>query len=545
MHDNEKNINDDSLDLFGEYNNTENSDFSDSFESGEEDLSSSFENDTSDNNEEVAKVSLAKDDKDIAPDKPLELDLMSDTPIDTGSMEDKTIDELMAETDELISNIKKEDEAAVDFSEGWGWDDEVQEMDDTDLGSDYQYVQDGVYINNTTGTATIDEKIVGKLVDANGYYSYETGAVDKTGKKVVKKMKVKRYKKKKVKTFDIGILKEENFGVLLPLIKDINVTDINWNGKQCWVDDVNKGRYLSDIVLDKDFVDAFSIRVSNVVSKTFNKYTPSLEAETDELRITIIHESISHTGRAISIRKTPALKRINFLDSIRNGQYCSEQVANLLSNSVKAKMNIVVCGLPGVGKTELVKFLTNYIFPRDRVITVEDTLEVHYADINPGKDCLEFKVSPNFTYTDAIKESLRLLPQWVLLSEARSVEVRYLLESVSTGTKCMTTLHTDDVRKIPDRVVNMVGDINQAEIIENSVYSFFDIGILIDKKVDEQQGTITRWISQVCLFTRINNRNKCIMLAEDGILTRADIPKEYMKKYETVGIKDPYKYTYI
>ena len=277
MHDNEKNLNDDSLDLFGEYNNTENSDFSDSFESGEEDLSSSFENDTSDNNEEVAKVSLAKDDKDIAPDKPLELDLMSDTPIDTGSMEDKTIDELMAETDELIGNIKKEDEAAVDFSEGWGWDDEVQEMDDTDLGSDYQYVQDGVYINNTTGTATIDEKIVGKLVDANGYYSYETGAVDKTGKKVVKKMKVKRYKKKKVKTFDIGILKEENFGVLLPLIKDINVTDINWNGKQCWVDDVNKGRYLSDIVLDKDFVDAFSIRVSNVVSKTFNKYTPSLE----------------------------------------------------------------------------------------------------------------------------------------------------------------------------------------------------------------------------------------------------------------------------
>lgn len=534
------NLVDDGLDLFGDYDNNGSSDDNlDLFESNEykESEESGITEGVSESKLEDSNVSGSIE---TPPDQPL--DLTNNTPL---TEEHETIDDLMAATDELLGNIKKEDEAAVDFGAGWGWDDEVQEMDDTDLSTDYQYVQEGVYINNATGTATIDEKIVGKLVDANGYYSYETGAVDKTGKKVVKKMKVKRYKKKKVKTFDIGILKEENFGDLLPLIKDINVTDINWNGKQCWVDDVNKGRYLSDIVLEKDFVDAFSIRVSNVVSKTFNKYTPSLEAETDELRITIIHESISHTGRAISIRKTPALKRINFLDSIRNGQYCSEQIANLMSNSVKAKMNIIVCGLPGVGKTELIKFLTNYIFPRDRVITVEDTLEVHYADINPGKDCLEFKVGPQFSYTDAIKESLRLLPQWVLLSEARSTEVRYLIESVSTGTKCMTTLHTDDVRKIPDRVVNMIGDINQAEIIENSVYSFFDIGILIDKKVDEHAGTINRWISQVCLFTRINNRNKCIMLAEDGILTHNDIPKETLKRYESVGIKDPYKYTYI
>lgn len=422
---------------------------------------------------------------------------------------------------------------------------EILEMDDMDFSGGTYLVQDGVYVDESKGEVLIDDEVFESLADADGFYSYDTGQVDKEGKKVIKKMKVKKFKRKKKEKFKIGLLSSENFGPMLPFIEDINVTDINWNGKQLWIDDVNKGRYISDVELTKEFVDVFSIRIANVVSQTFNKYTPSLEAETSELRITIMHESVSHTGRAISIRKTPAVKRIDFMNQIRNGRYCTERVANLLSNFIKAKFNVIVCGLPGVGKTELVKYLTNYIFPRDRVITVEDTLELHYSDINPGKDCLELKVGKTFTYTDAIKESLRLLPQWVLLSEARSTEVQYLIESVSTGTKCITTLHADDVRKIPDRVVHMVGGESKSDIVENSVYNFFDVGILVDKFQDSVDGHIWRRISQVCLFTRENRENKCVLLVQNGDLTNEPIPEEALYRLHMAGIDAPYEYTYL
>ena len=344
----------------------------------------------------------------------------------------------------------------------------------------------------------------------------------------------------------IGIMYEDNFGVLLPYIKDIDVTDINWNGKALWIDDVTRGRYCPGIKLEKDFIDAFCTRVANVVSKTFNKYYPVLEAETDDLRITIIHNSRSHTGTTISIRKTPIVKRITFAKSIKEDYYCPEKVANLLSNSVKAKFNIVIVGLPGVGKTELVKYLTNYIFPRDRVITIEDTMEIHYSQINPNKDCVELKVDNNtFTYTDAIKACLRLLPQWIILSEARSKEVQYLLESISTGAKCITTIHTDDMRKVPKRVVNMMGDMDNSSLAESMAYTYFDLGILIDKIQDVESGKISRFVAQIVMYYEEKGEGKCSVLYNRGEFTNEPIPLEALYQFQRMGIANPWEYTFI
>ena len=345
---------------------------------------------------------------------------------------------------------------------------------------------------------------------------------------------------------DLSLLKDENYGALLPLIQDVNITDINWNGIQLWIDDVTRGRYMSDIVLTDEFVESFVIRISNIANRTFNKYNPKLEAETEELRITIVHSSVSNTGTCISIRKTPAVKRIEFEKSINSGNYCSREIADFISNCIKSKLNVVICGLPGVGKTELVKYLTNYIQPRDRVITIEDTLELHYSKINVGYDCLEFKVNDKtFTYIDAIKESLRLLPQWILLSEARSVEVKHLLESLSTGAKCITTIHTDDVRKVPDRIKNMIGAVSDTAI-EDTVYDFLDVAILVDKDImyDDETGAdkITRYISQVAVYTRENNKNECVVLVDEGKRIDAVIPKTVLRKFNQAGAKDPFQY---
>ena len=229
---------------------------------------------------------------------------------------------------------------------------------------------------------------------------------------------------------DKWTLKDEHFGPLLDYIQDDNVTDINFNGTDVWVDDLTRGRYKSDVILTPQFINQNSTRIADLVSEPFNQYHVLLEAETETLRISIIHESVANTGRSISIRKTPVIKRLSKNKMLREN-YCSEEVLTLLERCIDSKMNTLMCGLPGTGKTEMLKYLTGFIPDNERVITIEDNLEIHYSEINPGKDCVELKVdNKQFDYVKAIKACLRQNPQWILLSEARSVEVKYLIESM-------------------------------------------------------------------------------------------------------------------
>ena len=336
---------------------------------------------------------------------------------------------------------------------------------------------------------------------------------------------------------------DADFGPLLPYIQDENVTDINYNGSQVWIDDLTKKRYCADIKLSKSFIERFTARVADAVSATFNQYHPLLEAETETLRISIVHEEYANTGRSISIRKTPVIRRLNKEKMIAE-QYCSEEFLSFIENCVHAKMNMLMCGLPGTGKTEFLKYLTSFIPAEDRVITIEDIREIHYSEINPGKDCVEMKVegneseNPRFTYITAIKACLRQNPQWILLSEARSTEVKYLMESMSTGTHCLTTIHTDDVRKVPDRIKNMVQDSVIAARIENDTYMFLDAAILVKKKTID--GIVRRYIDQMCFFSREDGKNELIMVVEDGKIVNTELPRQIMRKFEQGGIDKPF-----
>lgn len=329
-------------------------------------------------------------------------------------------------------------------------------------------------------------------------------------------------------------LPDRAYGQLLKYILDDNITDINWS-QGLWVNDLNKGRYkIEGFYLDDIFIQQFYTKISNLMNVQFNKNNPLLEAETDNLRISILHDSVTNTGISISIRKTPAIRRIN-RDSIIKDSYCTEDIDCFMENAIRAHCTVVVGGLPGVGKTEYVKYLTGYIPAYERVYTIEDNLELRYAAINPGKDCVEIKVSDTFGYAEALKASKRQLPTWVLLAEARGEEVRYLLENISAGVHCLTTIHLDDAGKIPDRLRNMGQHIN-----ENDVYSFIDLGVQIQSVVKEGE-RITRQISQVMCLSRHNEKNEKVMIYEDGKLLTKDIPEDIMRKFRLAGIKDPFK----
>ncbi len=308
------------------------------------------------------------------------------------------------------------------------------------------------------------------------------------------------------------------FGPLLPYIEDESITDIDYNGAGLWLTDVENQRYeAKDCKITKAFVEEFSNRVANVVSKPFHKQSPVLEAETETLRITIIHESIALLGRGFSIRKSLPMVRLTEENMVASG-YASEAVIRFLSECVKHQRNLVFCGEPGVGKTECAKFFSQFIPENSRVITIEDTPEWHYSKIHPQADCIEMRLNPNMDYTLAIKTSLRLNPKWMMVSEVRSKEVLYLIESLSTGVRGITTLHTDDVSKIPDRMLNMMGDVGNSRL-ENDIYSFIDIGVLIRRKAYEDADGrvhVRRYIDQVCTFDRNHGNNSMHMLVEDG-----------------------------
>ncbi len=333
-------------------------------------------------------------------------------------------------------------------------------------------------------------------------------------------------------------LTEEEFGPFFPYIQDKNVTDIDYNGQTLWIADLRSGRYRADVKVTEEFVERFTHRIANRVNKPFNRASNVLEAETNELRISIVHESAAVSGRSICIRKSLPKVR-HTVESILDSGYCSLKILSLLINCVKAKMNFAFCGEPGVGKTECAKFFSRFIPANQRAITIEDNLEMHFHEINPDNDCVELQVSKELSYTDAIKLCLRQNPKWIILSEARSTEVQYLLEQWSTGVYGFTTLHLDDLRNLPDRIMNMIGRSRDADRLENYIYEFISVGVLI-RQYENDQGMLERYIDQMCFYDRFAGKNEIYLLVEDGKQISDVIPADILKRMHRAGIQEPF-----
>lgn len=317
-------------------------------------------------------------------------------------------------------------------------------------------------------------------------------------------------------------LTEDFFGVFWEYIEDDNITDIEWDGTAVWCTTAESEVIRSPKKVTQEDIELFTSKVAHHANKLFNRKENLLEADTDTLRISIIHEAIAKSGRSICIRKTPPVVRIHPSEAVAEG-YCSREMLSFLINCVKAKQTIVFCGEPGVGKTECAKMLSTYIPGDEKVITIEDNPEWRYKKINPGKMGVEIIINDDFDYTKAIKSALRQNPKWLMLAEARSTEVKSLIECWSTGVSGFTTLHTNDVRNIPDRILDMMPTRIDADRLENDVYRYVDVGVLIAKK--QIDGIRKRHIEQICYFLRKDRKNRIIPIVMDGELVLSDIGK--------------------
>ena len=308
---------------------------------------------------------------------------------------------------------------------------------------------------------------------------------------------------------------------------------ILWDGYNLWITQLGRGCYISMKELSDRYMDNLSIRLANIMGASFNRMHPILEANTESLRISIWHES--RCGRkSMAIRKIPRKLRFGHGDLVKS-DYAPESIITLLENCVTAHLSTVIGGQPHAGKTELLKYLATFIPAEEKVGVYEDNQEIHYRQINPHSKCVEFFVDSKITYQDIIRAGLRHNIDWVLLSESRGPEVMELLNSLSTGAYCMTTMHLDDIRDMPDRMYSMLGNGESSDRFINSIYKYIDLVLLVDCDRFER-----RHISQVGFLSRNQGENTCTVIYEDGEFLDSDIPQDIMDKFIKYGIDDPY-----
>ncbi|AZK44703.1 CpaF family protein [Erysipelothrix piscisicarius] len=319
-----------------------------------------------------------------------------------------------------------------------------------------------------------------------------------------------------------------DFGPLTPFVEDENITDINFNGVDLWIDDLVRGRLVHRNFSSHEVMWRICSRLSNIVNLPFNQQHPVLETDFNHLRISVIHPSITRF-LSVSIRKTTYKLRLSE-SYIGASSYMSISALKFLKYAVRSKCNILVSGLPGAGKTELIKFLAGYISRDERIITIEDSYELHLKQIYPTLDTVEITVDERFSYSHAIKACLRQRPNWLLLSEVRGAEIVDLLRCISTGASVMSTVHARSAMEIPDRIQQMTPVTEY--INEQKIFDAINIGIHIDLKICANG--IQRFIREIVVFTREGHYR---LYSFKGKRLQAKIPELIKEKAELYGVK--------
>lgn len=291
-----------------------------------------------------------------------------------------------------------------------------------------------------------------------------------------------------MKTFDFGVLNE--------FIEDIKVTDINFNGTDLWVDHLDFGRTIHQEYMSHSEVLKLCEKLANAVNRPLNVQTPILEADLDSLRISIVHPSVS-IKVSLSIRKSHHKLRFTE-EEILEKNYVSKSALNFLKYAIEARANIMISGLPGAGKTELLKFLTQYIVNKQRVITIEDSYEIHYRSLHPHRDAISMKTNRYFNYRDAIKASLRQRADWILLSEVRGDEVVDLVNTITTGTHLISTIHAQSAMQIPDRLSALLP--SQYDGLRKNLEGLIDVGVHIDVFISAEG--VVRRVREIVVFDK-------------------------------------------
>ena len=341
-----------------------------------------------------------------------------------------------------------------------------------------------------------------------------------------------------------SIFDQMDFGPLNEFLEDDDVTDISYsNGGQVWLKTLTRGIFLVDRPnINNAFMEKLAFQCSNVMGKTFNMAHPFLDAESAELRMNFVHDSIATNGIACLIRKTPAKIRLN-KDKLINEQYVTAKLHDFLIKCIHGHANIIVAGETGSGKTELVKYLASKTKEDEKIISIEDTLELHLDKIFPQRDIVAMKTNNIASYTEALVACMRQNPIWILLAEVRSGEaVMAVRNSISSGHHVMSTIHADRATAIPMRMYSLLESSQDIEQFVGSIHRYVQIGIYVKGYFSKRLGRFQREIIEVCEFyvDDEDNQAKSNLLYQKSLDGKVVLrnPTKYLRNYLAIGNVD-------
>jgi Flp pilus assembly CpaF family ATPase len=250
---------------------------------------------------------------------------------------------------------------------------------------------------------------------------------------------------------------------LQPLLDDPSVRDIHISGcERVWLSlrDGTKVRGPAVATSDDELIELIATAARRV-----GRSERRWDSAHPELNLQLPNGDRLHALMVVSGRPTVTIRRHDF-DICRIGELvergvCDEVLAGFLRAAVHARTNIIVAGGTGTGKTTMLRCLINEIPAHERLITIEDSLEIgldRFEELHPDYETLEAREANTegvgaFTLADLVRSALRMDPDRIFVGEVRGAEVLPMLLAMSTGNDgSACSIHADSSRGVFSRL---------------------------------------------------------------------------------------------
>lgn len=338
-------------------------------------------------------------------------------------------------------------------------------------------------------------------------------------------------------------LKNELLGLgpLQSLLEDESVSDILVNGPNDIYIEKNGSIIKTDITfIDEKHLLDLAKRIASKVGRRVDESKPICDARLkDGSRVNLIIPPVAVDGTSISIRMFK--KRNLNLKQLVKLNVLSESMAQLLVIATKCHLNLIISGGTGAGKTTLLNALSQHIATNQRIITIEDTVELtlqqpHVVRLETRPEGIERNCK--ITSRDLVINALRMRPDRIIVGECRGSETFEMLQAMNTGHNgSMSTLHANTSRDALSRIENMIlMTITNlpVEAIRSSIVGAIDLIVQINRfndgsrkivQISEIMGLEGNKIILEDLFKYELNSNSTSSFEMAGAIQRSKITK--------------------
>ncbi|MDE2334150.1 MAG: CpaF family protein [Rhodospirillales bacterium] len=250
------------------------------------------------------------------------------------------------------------------------------------------------------------------------------------------------------------------YGPLELLLRDESVADILVNGPtNIYVERRGKLERTDVRFRDSQHIISISQKIATRVGRRIDESSPMVDARLDDgSRVNIVFPPLAIDSPCLSIRKFTK-KKLDFDALVAHGAM-TQGLAKLLGIAARCRLNIIVSGGTGSGKTTMLNALSNMIDHAERVITVEDAAELqlqqpHVVRLETRPENLEGTGA--ISQRDLVRNALRMRPDRIIIGEVRGAEAFDMLQAMNTGHDgSISTIHANSSRDAISRIENMV-----------------------------------------------------------------------------------------